>query len=176
MTALNRTPDNTNLLQPTKYLLIFDRIPTAQYFCQSANIPGISIGSSTHSTPLADIPIVGDKLQYNTFEITFTVDEKLMSWRNIHDWFRSFASPNGESERNRLSSLQNQGKNPPKPWYSDATLTILTNLNNPSIRVNFTNIFPVSLTDLQFDTKMSADDIITSDVAFVYDQFEIISA
>ena len=61
----------------------------------------------------------------------------------------------------------------PKPWYSDATLTILSNLNNPIRRINFTNIFPVSLTDLQFDTKMSADDIITADAAFVYDQFEI---
>ena len=176
MTALNRTPDNTNLLQPTKYLLIFDRIPTAQYFCQSANIPGISIGSSTHSTPLADIPIVGDKLQYSTFEITFTVDEKLMSWRNIHDWFRSIASPKSFDERNQLSRIQNFNRLSHLQNYSDSTLTILSALNNPIIRLKFYNMFPVSLSDINFDVKDSADDIITATATFMYEYFEFENA
>ena len=54
MTALTRSPQNTNYLQPTKYILTLDRIPTVQYFCQEANVPGISLGqaavSYTHLT------------------------------------------------------------------------------------------------------------------------------
>mgnify|MGYP003343323970 FL=1 len=173
MTAITRTPQNTNLLQPTKYLLTFSRMPTVQYFCQAVNLPGVSVGQAPLNFPSVDVYAPGNKITYNNFMITFTVDEQLQSWEEMYNWFRSFASPNGTDERNRLAALQNQGKNPPKPWYSDATLTILSNLNNPIRRINFTNIFPVSLTDLQFDTKMSADDIITSDAAFVYDQFEI---
>ncbi len=61
-----------------------------------------------------------------------------------------------------------------KQQYSDATLTILSSLNNPIARVEFTNMFPVSLSDIFFDTKQSADDIITADATFVYDQFKII--
>ena len=173
MSVLTRTPQNTNLLQATKFIFTLDRLGAVQFFCQSANIPGVNLGMAPLQFPSIDVNAPGNKITYNNFMITFTVDEQLQSWEEMYNWFRSFASPNGTDERNRLAALQNQGKNPPKPWYSDATLTILSNLNNPIRRINFTNIFPVSLTDLQFDTKMSADDIITSDAAFVYDQFEI---
>jgi hypothetical protein len=47
-------------------------------------------------------------------------------------------------------------------------------LNNPVIRVQFTNVFPVSLSDINFDTRMSADDIITADATFVYDTFKFV--
>jgi hypothetical protein len=61
-----------------------------------------------------------------------------------------------------------------KQQYSDATLTILSALNNPIARVEFVNMFPVSLSDIYFDTKQSADDIITADATFVFDQFKIV--
>ncbi len=41
-------------------------------------------------------------------------------------------------------------------------------------RVEFINMFPVSLSDIFFDTKQSAEDIITADATFVFDQFKII--
>ena len=101
--------------------------------------------------------------------------KEVFSWKDLHDWFRSIAAPSGTDERNELTSLQNtyKGKN---SSYSDGTLTILTALNNPNVRINFYNMFPVSLSDLQLDTKMSADDIITADAIFQYDQFKIVPA
>ena len=178
MSALERNPVNTNYLQPTKYLLTFDRMPTVQYFCQSVNIPGLSIGQAIINTPGLDIYAPGNKIAYNNFNVTFAVDESLKSWQEIYNWFRSFAAPEGTEERNRLSTMQTVGVGKQnvskKPWYSDATLTILTNLNNPAVRVNFINIFPVSLSYLQLDTKMSADDIITADANFVYERYEIV--
>jgi len=50
----------------------------------------------------------------------------------------------------------------------------LSALNNPIIRVEFINMFPVSLSDIFFDTKQSADDMITADATFVFDQFKFI--
>ena len=173
MTVLTRTPQNTNPLQPTKYLLTFSRLPNVQYFCQAVNLPGISVGQAIMNFPSVDVYAPGNKITYNNLNIDFTVDEPLKTWIELYNWFKSFASPNGEDERNRLSAIQNQGKNPPKPWYSDATLTILSGLNNPIVRVDFENIFPVSLSDIQFDTKMSADDIVVANAMFVYDQFKI---
>jgi hypothetical protein len=173
MTVLTRTPANTNYLQPTKYLLIFDRIPTVQYFCQAVNIPGVSIGQAPINFPSVAVYAPGNQIAYNNFNVTFTVDELLLGWQEMYNWFRSLASPDGTDERNRLTTTQNAYKTTSKgkPYYSDATLTILNNLNNPTVRVRFTNMFPVSLSDLDFDTKMSADDIITADVNFVYEQF-----
>jgi len=176
MTALGRTPANTNLLQPTKYILVFDRISTTQYFCQSLNIPGISLGEVTTNTPLMDIYSPGNKLSYNEFNINFIVDEQLESWKQLYNWFQSIASPQGFDERNRLTELQNQ-YTPTTRFknFSDSTLTILSALNNPILKVNFINMFPVSLSDITFDTSQSADDIITTSASFRYEYFEFVT-
>jgi hypothetical protein len=176
MSALNRTPENTNLLQPTKFLLAFDRIGASQFFCQTVNIPGISMGEAKINTPMLDVYAPGNKLTYDELSITFLVDEKLQSWQDLHSWFRAMASPEGFSERNRLSEIQNQYTKTMKKSYSDATLTVLSNLNNPTLRVQFFNVFPISLSSIQFDTKESADNIITADATFRFDYFNFLSS
>jgi hypothetical protein len=174
MTALNRTPLNTNYAQPTKYLLTFSRIPTVQYFCQAVNIPGVSVGQAPIAFPSVTVYSPGNQLAYNNLAIDFNIDENMVAYQEIYNWFLSFASPDGTDERNLQTTLQNQYSNPQKPWYSDATLTLLNALNNPVIRVQFTNVFPVSLSDIQFDTKQSADDIITADATFVYQEYKFL--
>ena len=101
------------------------------------------------------------------------VDEKLQSWKHIHDWFRSIASPTGFEERNLRAAIQNQYNQSKLTSYSDAVLTVLTNLNNPSIRIDLHGLFPVSLSDIQFDTTLSADHIITADATFMVEYFDI---
>ena len=95
-------------------------------------------------------------------------------WQQIHSWFRSIASPESFEERKRLTTVQNQYKSNSLKYYSDATLTILNSLNNPIIRVNFVNAFPISLSDITFDTKMSADDIVYASATFVFDYHQFI--
>jgi hypothetical protein len=81
----------------------------------------------------------------------------------------SIASPLSLKQRKDLRT--NLSKRTTDPLYSDITLTILSNLNNPITRVHFTDAFPISLTDVKFDTKTSADTIITSTATFNYDYF-----
>ena len=177
MTALQRTPQNTNLLQPTKFLLTFDRMPTVQFFCQSVNIPGVSIGQAPLTFPSITAYTPGNQLAYNNFNVDFLVDETATTWQEIYNWFRSFASPDGTDERNVLNNLASQKKfNTKKPYLSDATLTILSALNNPVVRVQFTNMFPVSIADVNFDTKQSADDVLTADDSFMFEYFNFESA
>jgi len=176
MTALGRTPTNTNLLQPTKYILVFDRISTTQYFCQSLNIPGIGLGEVSINTPLIDIYSPGTKLSYNEFNISFIIDEQLESWKQLYNWFQAIASPQGFDERNRLTEIQNQ-YTPDTRFknFSDSTLTILSALNNPIMKVEFVNMFPVLLSDIDFDTSQSADNIITASASFRYEYFTFVS-
>ena len=171
MTAITRIPQNANYLQATKDLLTFDRIGSTQYFCQSVNIPGVSIGQAPINTPMLDIFAPGNKITYSQLNIDFAVDEALDSWQQIHNWFRSIASPEGFEERKRLSNAQNQYKAYGQKSYSDATLTVLNNLNNPVVRVRFFNVFPISLSDIQFDTKMTADDIVYGSATFMFDYY-----
>ena len=173
MTALTRLPQNTNYLQPSKFLLTFDRLGDVQYFCQTINIPGVNLGQAPFNTPMLDVFVPDRKIIYNPLSIHFTIDESLNGWQQLHAWFRSIASPTSFDERNRLTSLQNANKTSSSlNSYSDATLTILSALNNPILRVKFYNVFPITLSDILFDTTQSADDIITADCVFTFDYFD----
>jgi hypothetical protein len=172
MTALNRNPRNTNFLQPTKYLLTFDRISDVQYQCQAVNLPGVSLGVVTRETPFIDMYSPGTKLTYNGLDITFYIDEELTSWKNLQNWFLSIANPDGFESRDHSRELRTQGLK----HFSDATLTILSNLNNPLVRIKFANVFPTNLGDLNFDTQLSADTIMSATASFKYDFYTIESA
>jgi len=170
MSVLTRIPTNTNYLQPTKFLLSIDRIPNTQYFCQTANIPGVSLGQATVNTPRLDFQVAGTKLTYNEFNVRFNIDENIQGWRDIYTWFLAIASPEGTQQSNSLTELtskRNVLKN-----YCDGTLTILSALNNSLINVRFINMFPVSLSDINFDTSSSAETILTATVTFRYEYFK----
>ena len=169
MTAITRSPENTNLLQPTKFLLTLDRIGATQYFCQSVNLPGVSLGEVNRATPFLDMYSPGTKLTYSPLDVEFLVDEELQSWKNIYDWFTSIADPDGFEKRNGSKELQNN------KHFSDATLTILSGLNNPILRIQYTNLFPLSINDIQFDTTQSADTIITASATFRYQSYKYLT-
>jgi hypothetical protein len=174
MTALTRVPQNTNYLQPTKFLLTFDRIGSVQYFCQSVNIPGVNLGQAPINLPTVDVFAPGNKITYNPLSIRFNVDAELDGWRQLHDWYRSIASPESFQERKRLTDIQNAYQSNRLKNYSDATLTVLSSLNNPILRIQYINVFPITLSDIIFDTAQSADDIITADGIFVFDYFNFV--
>ena len=54
-----------------------------------------------------------------------------------------------------------------------AVLTVMSNQNNPKLRVKMLNLFPISLSDLEFDTTLSAEEHISATASFRYDLFEI---
>lgn len=170
MTAITRSPENTNLLQPTKFLLTFSRIATTQYFCQTVNLPGVSLGEVVRVTPFLDMYSPGTKLTYEPLEMEFMVDEELLSWKNLYDWFTSMADPDGFEKRDVSRELQSI------KYFSDATLTVLSALNNPILRIQYTNVFPLSISDIGFDTTRSADTIITAKATFRYQSYKYLTA
>jgi len=146
-----------------------------QYFCQEANLPGVELGSTEFATPLLNVPVAGNKLKYNEFKVTFLVDEQLQSWYELYKWMLAIGSPKSFTERNTLNQMQNQFATPTS-YYSDASLTIMSALNNPLLRVNYQRMFPIDLSDIDFDTQKSADTIITATATFRYEYFDITPA
>jgi len=157
--SYSNKPSNTNLVQPTKYILSFPEINDAVYFCQSVNVPGVQMGEVIHFTPNLDLYAPGTKMTYAPFEMTFLVNEDLSSWIRIHNWIRGITT---EMQAREITYNR-----------TNAILTILSGLNNPKIRIKFDRIFPTSLSDLEFDTKQSAEDHIVATATFRYDFFDI---
>jgi len=172
-------PANQNPAQTTKFRLNFDRLPYLTFFCMSVNLPGVSYPEVARATPFSDIPIPGDKIKYEELSINFMVDEDYRSWLSVHDWIRGVTFPTTFDEyknlRNQLRSspLSQLNAQTDRPQYSDATLTIYTNMNNPNIRVKFRDCFPISLSSIVFNTQDNADVIITGQAAFRFAWYDI---
>ena len=155
-----RQPLNTNYLQTTKYQVSLSFAGDAVYFCQDVNLPGVELGSAVQATPGIDLFNPGTKLSYNPFRMTFIVNENISSWKTIYDWMNQMSNnQDGTTKRYREKQM--------------GTLTILSNLNNPKIRIKFSDIYPTSLGDIQFSTTGSAEEIITATAEFRYNYFEI---
>ena len=153
-------PENTNFLQPTKYVLTFPEVPDMIYFCQKANIPGVSLGQAIQETPNLDLFHSGTKISYNTFDVTFLVNEDLSAWTTIYNWMKDLSSVEASYAKRKEGKKQ-------------AVLTVMSNQNNPKLRVKLMDLFPLSLSDLEFDTTQSAEEHITATVSFRYDWFEL---
>jgi hypothetical protein len=153
-------PENTNFLQPTKYVLTFPEVPDMIYFCQKANLPGVSLGQAIQETPNLDLFHSGTKISYNTFDVTFLVNEDLSAWTTIYNWMKDLSSVEASYAKRKEGKKQ-------------AVLTVMSNQNNPKLRVKLMDLFPLSLSDLEFDTTLSAEEHITATVSFRYDWFEL---
>jgi hypothetical protein len=168
----NTQPQNIELLQETKFLLSFSRIGNTQYFCQSVNIPGITMSETIHPTPFVDLYRPGDKITYDTFDISFIVNEDLSSWTDIHDWLRGMSFPEKFDEYVDLKNLSPFISNDKTPQYSDSSLIINSALNNRKLTISFQDMYPIRLSSINFDTK-SDNAPMTATASFRFTQYKI---
>jgi len=168
---------NRNFLSPVGFKFTLNRAPKVAFFGNSANIPGMTLGTAIQSTYLKDIDIPGDKVQFNDLTLRFLVDENLENYMEIQNWIRGIGYPESLQEiykwqkTNASMDLQDKSQ---MNLYSDATLSILTSSNNSNFKVKFADVFPYSLTDLQFDATDSDIDYLTAEVTFKYTIYNIV--
>ena len=189
--ALDRQPTKFDYAEPTKFRFGVIKLPKVEFFCTAANIPGISLGQANQPTPLKDIPIPGDKLDYDNLNIQFLVDENLENYREIHGWLTGLGFPKDtEQFRNlqnagsdRFPTTKNVGVNnelgkvrkavqDDGGLYSDATLFVLSSKNNAALEVRFRDIYPISLSGLDYDQQATDIQYLTATVSFGYKIYE----
>jgi hypothetical protein len=59
--------------------------------------------------------------------------------------------------------------------YSDGFLLLLSNKNNPIVEVRFRNIFPITLSALEFTQSATDVEYITATAEFAYEIYEIVT-
>ena len=89
----NNQLDNRNYLSPVGFKFVITKAPKADFFSNSANIPGINLGFAEQPTYLKNIPVAGDKLTYDDFNLTFFVDENLENYMQVHNWLKGLGFP-----------------------------------------------------------------------------------
>jgi len=163
-------PENTSFLQTTKYTFIIPTLPFAKYFCQSINLPGVTSSEIEIPTPFSSTYRHPTKMKYEPFTISFLIDEDIKVWEETYKWIVALTRPESSSQyiKNKDKGSFHESSSP----YQDGLLTLNTNSNLPNLRIKFRNIFPVSLSGIQFGTTISSENTPTADVTFRYDLFE----
>ena len=189
--SYTRQPTKLDYASPTQFKFSVIKLPKVEYFCTAANLPGINLGTAEQITPLKDIPLPGDRLQYDTLNIQFLVDENLENYREIHGWLTGLGFPkDNEQFRNlqnagsdRFPTTKNVGLNKELGsikkavqddggLYSDATLFVLTSKNNANLEVRFRDLYPVSLSGLDYNQQETDIQYLTANVTFAYKIYE----
>lgn len=167
MSILQNLPDNLSYLSPIGFKFQINDFPEVNYFCQAANIPGISIGAIDVATPLKNVKFSGDEISYEELNIRFVVDENMKNWLSIYEWIISLGFPSKEDQE-KYRRLQNSNK-----LTQDATLTVLTSNMNAQINFIFKDCFPLNLSSINFDSGNTDVEYVTADVSFAYDVYEV---
>ena len=167
MSALQNLPSNISYLSPIGFRFILSNFPEVNYFCQAANLPGLSLGGVEFPTPLKNIQYSGDEISFEELSIRFVVDENLKNWLSIYEWIRALGTPTKEdAEKYRIRKNNDE-------LTTEGVLTILTSNMNPQMNIRFHDLFPLSISGVSFDSGATDVEYISADVSFRYDLYEI---
>ena len=168
-------PKNKNFLSPVGFKFIMSRTPNVDYFCQSASIPEVSIGAREISTPVKDYTVPGDKMTFGDLTLRFLVNEDLDNYFEIYKWLKGLTNPMNTGDFQKyLAIVDEKGRDSDfTKSMSDARLLVLNSNYQSIASVNFFNIFPTSLTTLEFDAAATDINYFTAEVNFKYSLYEI---
>lgn len=168
---------NRNYLSPVGFKFVITKAPKADFFSNSASIPGINLGFALQTNYLRDIPVAGDKLTFEDFTLSFFVDENLENYMEVQNWLRGLGYPDSVEE---FIDLKKDDTYTPDPSaknalneYSDATLIVYNSSFNEIVKVKFRDVFPVSLSTINFDASVGDIDYVTADATFKYSIYDI---
>ena len=164
---------NRNLLSPVGFKLTLNTKRKIDFFSNTATIPALTLGTALQTTPLRNLDVPGDELLYDDFQIEFLVDEDLVNYMVVHNWLTGLGFPESYQEFKTLTTDPEQQKDD-KLQYVDGSLHILnSNLRDIAV-VKFQDLFPVSLTGLEF--RATDDDInyFTAQATFKYMMYNIL--
>lgn len=148
-------------------------MPKVSYFCQSANVPPLTLGVAIQPTPLRDVPHPGEKLNYGELSLRFMVSEDLSNFMELYTWLVGLGHPMStdqfksyvQSQAFRFPQIANFSEG---PQFSDATLLVLDANNNPTAQFNFVDCFPTSMSGMDFDISSGTAVYFQATVTFQY--------
>ena len=178
MSILNTIPENKNFLSPLGFVFQIKKTPGVNYFVQSESLPNLTLGQADVQTPFVKLPVPGDHIDFGQLQVTFRIDEEMRNYKEIFDWIVALGFPDNFNQYRSIAPQRGAigGLIAPTSGagvYSDGSLIILNSVKNPIIEFSFIEMYPVALTDVAFDTKLSSVDYLDATVTFAYRTFTL---
>jgi hypothetical protein len=164
---------NRNFLSPIGFNFTLAKTPKVSFFCNSARIPEITLGTARLSTYLKDIEVPGEKIDYGDFYLRFLVDENMENYMAIHNWITGLGFPESTQQFKDFTTNED-GISDLNLSFSDGSLRILNSNYRDIAVVKFKDLFPVSLGSLEFEATESDYNYFTAEVSFKYTIYDIL--
>lgn len=149
---------NLNPLYPGNFGLTIESglFSNVEYFCTEINLPGLTMTPDNPMSGNYEHYVAADTIRYGSLSCTFTVDEEMKNYLEIHNW---------------CVRLQT-GEGGPNEIY-DGALIIKNNKGNVNKTVRFKGLIPQALGELSFSVSESSEPVsCTVDFAFSGFEFE----
>jgi len=176
MSSLPGQPDNINFLSPLGFRFVIKKLPNVNYFCQNVAIPSVSMSQASYPNPVINIPLPGSKMTYEPLTIRFKVDEDMKNYLEVMNWLTGLGHPvsfDHTRDLSRSSPVPSVKPGSAASFVSDGTLVILTNHKNPNLTATFYDMFPISISELQFDSTDSDVLYLECVATFAYRSFSL---
>lgn len=165
MTAVERTPDNLNYLANHNFRFLLKKIPHVNFFCQTVNLPGITLPKVGVGSPFTNINHPGDTIQWNQLNVTFKVDEDMRNYLEIFDWIMALGYPRDFAQYKAIKDVPlytGDGR------YSDGTIMVQTNIKNFNKVITFQRMMPVALSELTLNSQADSVRYLDATATFSY--------
>ena len=159
--AVTNLTSNINLLSPTGFKLTINRekFANTEYFITSFTIPDITISPVETRFRNAISFESGEPRAFSDLSFRFAIDEDMKNYTEIYDWI----------EENSLN-----GVNKGQVARHDMILSVMSSHNNVNKQFQFKDVFPTSLSGVEFNSQSTDVEYLQADVTFRYNEFKII--
>ena len=173
--AFGKQIQNRNFLSGVAFKFNLAKFPKVDFFSNSARIPELNLELTTQASYLKNIDVPGERLTYGDFTLRFLVDENMENYISVYNWLTGLGFPETTKEFADLIK-DKDGQRDPKEAFCDGTLRILNSNYREVAKVSFNDLFPISLTSLDFDATNTDVQYFTAEATFKYTVYNISSS
>ena len=171
--AFGKQIQNRNFLSGVAFKFNLTKFPKVDFFSNSARIPELTLELTTQPSYLKNIDVPGERLTFGDLTLRFLVDENMENYISVYDWLTGLGFPetpqqfiDKTTDRDGLRDFQEQ--------FCDGSLHILNSNYNDVAIVKFKDIFPTSITSLDFDATETDINYFTAEATFKYVIYSIV--
>ena len=170
---------NKSILNKNNFKLIIQKTPTVEYYAQTVTIPGLTFSETIQATGIGvDAYFPGDKISFDTLNVSFLVDEDLENYQEMYNWMTQIVPISDSKDYQTLTGstmntlgVSSQDENS-QNLVSMITLVTNTNKNLPNRYFRFYDAFPISLGSLEMQSGSETAPV-TCEVSFRFTFYEI---